>query len=259
MKQQFFLLLIIVTCGCTPQEKDQIPKQLQKLKNLTVYSADAKSGKTISFKKSAVYENSEKVLIGKMGDLAVDSLGRVFIADVEKQLIHVFEPGGRFITQFGREGKGPGEFSYIKKLQIRNNLLYATDSNFGTQKVHIFTLDTPAGDKTIELARNRSNYKPLAKAYPGVHELYVRNNGTYLAKFISHGTNPTQRWQNKEIKGMLYSLDSTGKIVSHKLFEFTEEIRTYHRGLLPIEPFFGNAFTALSSDNTIYWAGSFFD
>lgn len=253
------LLLIIVTWGCTLQKKDEIPKQFQKLKKLTAYSTNAEPENAISFQKDAVYGDSKKILIGKMGDLAVDSSGRVFIADVQKKLIDVFDPDGKFIAQLGRKGKGPGEFSYIKRLQIRNNFLYASDSNFGTRRVHIFTLDTLAGYKTIVLARNRSNYKPLATAYPGIYKIYVGNNGTYVAEFISHGTNPTQRWQNKEIKGLLYPLDSTGKIVSPKLIEFTEEIRTYHRGsllgLLPVKPFFGNAFTALSSDNTIYWAG----
>lgn len=259
LEQWLLLLLIIVIWNCSPEKKKEFPKELRELKNPTVYQADPKFEKTITFKKETVYGNYEEVLIGKIGDMAVDSLGRVFIADVEKQIIHVFEPNGELITQLGREGNGPGEFSYIKRLQIRNNLLYVSDANFGVRKASVFTLDTLAVEQTIVLARNRSKYKPLAKAYPGIYRIFVKNNGTYLAEFILHSSKPTEKWQNVEMKGLLYLLDSTGKIESDKLIDFKEEIRTYHTGylmgLLPIEPFFGKAFTVLSSDNTIYRAG----
>lgn len=259
MKQCFLLLLIILAWGCSSPKKRKLPKKVQELKNLTVLPADIQPTNNINLKREISFNTTDEVLIGRMGDIAVDSLGRVFIADVQKQVIDVFGSGGKLITQLGRAGDGPGEFSYLKSLQIHSGLLYATDANFGVRKVNIFTLDTLANYKTILLAKNRSKYQALAKAYPGIFKIYVRDNGTFLAEFISHGTNPTQRWQNKEIKGILYPLDSTGKITSHKLIEFTEEIRTYHMGsllgLLPIKPFFGNAFTVLSNNNTIYWAG----
>jgi hypothetical protein len=262
MEQRSFPFLILLwaisICSCSPQDKKELPKEIRKLKNLTVYSAEPSTGGVISFRKEAVYESSENVLIGRMGDLAIDSLGRVFIADLQKQLIHVFETNGRFITQLGREGKGPGEFSYIKKLQIRNHLLYASDANFGVREVEVFSLDTLAADKTIEIARNRKNYPSLAKAYPGVREIYVKNNRTYLAKFVTHSSNPNNLnlWENIELRGLLYLLDNTGKITSNKLIEFKETVHTNKtKGLLaPIKPFFGKSYTVLSGDNAIYRA-----
>lgn len=254
MKISFLLLLIIISWGCSLQKKGEIPKEFQELKYLTVYSVDVKSRETINLQKDAVYGDLERDFIGKMGDITVDCLGRVFIADIQKQLIYVFESDGQFITQLGRKGNGPGEFSYIKSLQITNNFLYAFDANFGIQRVNVFTLDTQATDKTILLARNRSEYGSLVKAYPGVHKIFVRNDSTYLALFVAQNTNPQKEWQNVELNGLLYFLDSTGKIIFNKLFEFTEEIRTYKWGLVPFKPFFGNTFTVISQDNSIYWA-----
>ena len=253
------IIAILLLMGCTAQEPD-IPKHIEDTKNLKVYSADAEATHTISFKKGAVYSSSKRNLIAKMGDVAVDSSGRVFIADVQKQVIHAFAPTyGQFITQLGRTGNGPGEFSYIKKLQIRNNILYASDANYGVREIEVFTLDTLAKDKTIVLARNREKYNLLKKASPGVREIFVRNNGTYLTKFVAHSSNPNEVkvWQNIELSGMLYLLDNTGKIVSHKLINFIETILTNKtKGLLaPIETFFGTALTVVSKDNTIYWAG----
>ncbi|MDR8393847.1 6-bladed beta-propeller [Aliifodinibius sp. S!AR15-10] len=246
---------MIITWGCIPQKKKELPKEVQEVKNLTVHAADTQPTFEITLEKVISFGSSDDVLIGRLGDVAVDDSGRVFIADVQKQLINVFGPDGRFITQLGREGKGPSEFSYIKRLQVRNDHLYASDANFGIRKVGVFTLDTLAGHKTIILARNKGNYQSLNMTYPGIDRIFVRNNGTYLAEFISDSAKPTRKWQNVEIRGLLYSLDRSGKIASDKLFEFKKEIRTYHLGLSPIEPFFGNALTALSSDNSIYWAG----
>jgi len=65
MKKWFLLLLIIVAWGCSSKEKSQLPEQFQNLKNLTVFSANAERGETISFKKDAVYGDSKTVLIGR--------------------------------------------------------------------------------------------------------------------------------------------------------------------------------------------------
>lgn len=48
--------------------------------------------------------------------MAVDKLGRAFIANVQEQFIHVFEFESCFIGQLVREGKGPREFIYINLL-----------------------------------------------------------------------------------------------------------------------------------------------
>lgn len=254
MKQCILLLLITISWGCTHQKKDQVPKLYRKLKNLTVFSTSTKPNKTISFNKDAIYGNSKNHLIGRMGDLAVDDSGRIFLADVQNMSINVFESNGRFTTKVGRKGKGPGEFAYIKGLYIRKNFLYIYDSN--PQQIVVFGLDSLNGDKTIFLARNRGEYQALNNAFPWIHKLYVRNNGTFLAEFILHSSKSYKKWQNTKIKGLLYVLDNTGKIASHKLIDFIEDMRTFFRGFgVPMKFFFGNALTVLSKDNRIYWAG----
>lgn len=103
-----YLILIVpfLFIGCSNHKTNQIPARVKKLKNLTAYPANTKPEETISFKEDAVYGSTKKVLIGQMGRIAVDSSGRVFIA-VKKLTIDVFEPDGRFLTQVGRNGKGP--------------------------------------------------------------------------------------------------------------------------------------------------------
>ncbi|MDX1641735.1 MAG: 6-bladed beta-propeller, partial [Balneolaceae bacterium] len=164
MKIKILSFLIIITMGCVFEEKTKTPDQFQELQNLTVYSTNTKPSKTISFKKDAVYGDSDTVLIGSLRDVVVDSLGRVFIADSQKQVIYLFEPDGRLVDQLGREGKGPGEFGSIKSLQIRNDHLYVFDPN--QYKVIVFSLETLTVDKTIILAKNRKEYQDLNRAFP---------------------------------------------------------------------------------------------
>ncbi len=251
----FTIFLYISLCGCSPQKKQELPKEIQGLKNLTVYSTDIIPSKTIEFEKEVVYGNSEEELFGIMGDIAVDHFGRVFIADIQNQEISVYDSGGRFITQLGREGKGPREFGSIRSLQIQKDRLYIYDTN--RQRISVITLDSLAEDKSVLLAGNRGKYQALHKTYPWIYKIFVRNNGTYLAEFVEHRPDPTKEWQNVEMRGLLYPLASTGEIASNKLIEFKEAILTNKsKGLLaPIEPFFGIALTILSSDNTIYRAG----
>jgi len=55
--------------------------------------------------------------------------------------------------------------------------------------------------------------------------------------------------------GLFYLLDSTGKIASNKLIDFKEDTRTLFEVLgVPLKPFFGNALTVLTRDNSIYQA-----
>lgn len=50
-------------------------------------------------------------LLGRVTDLAVDDLGRVWIAEGQAMEVRVFGPDGRFVRTVGRRGEGPGEFS----------------------------------------------------------------------------------------------------------------------------------------------------
>lgn len=113
----FIICFVPMLLGCSASQVDErnIPEEIRNLEHLTVYQRPEHPD-TLTLHREQAFGNTDSILIGGIGDLAVDSLGRVFIGDVQKQLIHVFEPDGGFITQLGRVGNGPGEFTYVKKL-----------------------------------------------------------------------------------------------------------------------------------------------
>jgi hypothetical protein len=255
LMNKIYLIVLLIVCACTPNESNEIPNELQDLKNLTVYSNNEKSQKTISFKQTTVYRSTDEVLIGRMQDVAIDSSGRVFIADILNQSIYVFKPDGTFLVQVGREGKGPSEFSTLKSLQIHRNLLHVYDpSQF---KISIFRLDDFVMEKTTLLAGNRENYEELQRANPWINNLHVRNDQSYLAEFM---LNPVSKniepWQNIELKLLFYPLDKNGLIVTDRLFSF-EETHTVAGGLIDnIKVLFGSVMTAFSNNDNIYVSDS---
>lgn len=243
----FFLL------ACSPHEKNRIPEEFKQLKNLTVYSADTKLGKTISFKEIVAYGNTDKVLFTSIGDVAVDNLGRVFIADNRQKTIGVFEPNGSFLTHIGREGRGPGEFDNIRKLQIVNDNLYVFDP--AQFRVTVFSLSTFLDKETIMLARNRSKYTELKTTFPWIHDIYVLRDESFLAKFISSEPRVTKDWDTQDTEGSVYFLDGAGNIVGEKLVEFREDTRVDYKGLtVPVYSFYGRTLTVLDENNLFFLA-----
>ncbi|HET8864786.1 MAG TPA: 6-bladed beta-propeller [Gracilimonas sp.] len=246
-----FLLIALFLAACSSKEKYQVPEEFQHLKNLSVYSADTQPGKTISFKKEAVFGDTEDVLFANMEDIVVDSLGRVFIADRLEKVIQVFEPNGRYLTHIGREGRGPGEFDNIRKLQIIGDNLYVFDP--AQFRVNIFSLGSFSSKETIMLARNRSKYPELGAAFPWIHELHVRDNGSFLAEFISNKSEAAKEWGTNETEVAIYLLDRSGNIVGEKLIDFKEDTRVNYKGLsVPVSSFYGSTLTILEG------AGRFF-
>jgi tripartite motif-containing protein 71 len=52
-----------------------------------------------------------------IGDAAVDSKGFVYVVDAGNKRVQKFDSNGTFITKWGSEGKGDGQFDYQPALQ----------------------------------------------------------------------------------------------------------------------------------------------
>lgn len=69
------------------------------------------------------------------GSIALDALGRVFVADRGPAVIKVYDPRGQFLRSIGREGSGPGEFR-VAYIAIRGELLVVHDPR--TSRTSVF-------------------------------------------------------------------------------------------------------------------------
>ena len=75
----------------------------------------------IELKREVIFGSNKDVFIdGYIGEIAVDDEDRVYITATKpgKIGIYVFDPDGSFITKFGQEGRGTGEFEAIGSISM---------------------------------------------------------------------------------------------------------------------------------------------
>lgn len=84
--------------------------------------------------------DDENVLFYMPADIAVDDAGNVYVLDSGNHRIQKFDPQGKFLDSFGRQGQGPGEFQHPQSLDIdAEGFMYVSDS--GNQKLQILKPD----------------------------------------------------------------------------------------------------------------------
>lgn len=66
-------------------------------------------------------------LIWKAGDIESGPDGRIYVADFGSCQIHVFDPAGRHLGSFGRQGQGPGEFIFPHALAVTPGRIFVKD------------------------------------------------------------------------------------------------------------------------------------
>lgn len=60
-------------------------------------------------------------MFGRIHDIAVDGLGRIYVLEGQAQEIRVFSSDGAYMRTIGREGAGPGEFRAATAIRMRGN------------------------------------------------------------------------------------------------------------------------------------------
>lgn len=91
---------------------------------------------------------------GDLRGLAVDRLGRIWVADIDAKEVRVFDGEGSFVRSVGREGEGPGEFQYPNGLAAGpEGRIHVFDPR--TQRITVF--DT-AGRHLTDRRRTTGGY-----------------------------------------------------------------------------------------------------
>ena len=85
-----------------------------------------------------IYTMDENLAFNSPSDLVMDAAGNMYILDSGNCRIQKFDPEGKFLASFGREGQGPGEFQSPTSLDIdaEGNLIVADRRS---RKIQTFT------------------------------------------------------------------------------------------------------------------------
>lgn len=107
---------------------------------------------------------TDPAVFGDVIGIAVDDLGRIYVADGQWHEIRVFDSEGGFLRRFGRSGEGPGEFAELGGILLHPSGLWAMDRR--ARRLTVFDslgnvlATTPHHDKVL----NSRSWQPIVNS-----------------------------------------------------------------------------------------------
>jgi sugar lactone lactonase YvrE len=100
-----------------------------------------------------VAAEDETVAFYMPAGIALDSQGNLYILDTGNHRVQKFGPDGRYLASLGRQGQGPGDFSYPDSIDIDGeDMVWVSDPN--NQRIQVLTPEG-AERKTIGFVKER--------------------------------------------------------------------------------------------------------
>lgn len=109
------------------------PQEIERLRSKKSFDELFRLVKTITL------NESDDAPIGTVNEIQSDAAGNLYIRDNVGNQILSFNAEGQFITNIGRQGSGPEEFSIAQAMYYRNQSIYIADSK--RLLIHQFTSD----------------------------------------------------------------------------------------------------------------------
>lgn len=85
-------------------------------------------------------EGLNEYMFGEIREIAVDDNGQIFVLDIKKTLINIYDKNGLFKKTIGRHGQGPGELQAPQRMKMTwQNEIFVEDH--GARAFVYYTLD----------------------------------------------------------------------------------------------------------------------
>lgn len=186
--------------------------------------------------------DTEEVIFALLDDIAVADDGTIYVLDSQLNEVQVFAPNGEYIRSIGREGEGPGEFTFPRSVMVMPDGLIGVVQSMPGKIVQL----TPEGDAA-------GNYPmPETDGMFGIQDAQVAGGHVFLHMRSTVFDNSSQSAQDSE---SIVRLAPDGKVDatmahSERETDFTNLVFD-EKKLQPISDWAG------ASDGTVYIAGSF--
>jgi len=132
-------------------------------------------------------EDNENELFGFIADLTLDDDGNCYLVDSQLHVIRVFSPDGKFLRAFGRQGAGPGEFSYPSSLVFLSHDLVGTFQSHPSRLVLFTTAGDAAGIMTLSLEHHEGMVSLVgSKSWHG--NIYLHGLGSVVERGQTYRT-----------------------------------------------------------------------
>lgn len=123
-------IALSISVSCAPAEKtytEEIRDGVTYIHNLKPLNENPRIGLEFIQKFGDLETDDENYQLYKPADVTVDSDDNIYILDAGNYLVKKFNPKGEFILSFGKQGQGPGEFSYPFNIGVNNNIIQISD------------------------------------------------------------------------------------------------------------------------------------
>lgn len=218
-----FLLLFTLLSACSEQREITIPEEFAALENLSVYPSDSEPEYDIYLEREVTFGDTEDVLLGSWLSAVVDNQDRVFIADYQQTVLHLYNPDGSYNRQIGQEGEGPGEYRNLSVIRTDDQYLHLMDRNLN--RITRYNLDTFEVEGNVAISVDQPEDGPFM--YPSMFFPYT--DSTYLLQTgMSYSPGQDDGEIERTIDGRIMN-NGTGELLDSTVFSFPDSQMLVHR------------------------------
>lgn len=232
------LVLLTFLFGCTTENNSKLPPHLIDLENLTVHPENPDPASTIELTKEMSFGDTDDIFFGQIiENVSIDDQGRVFIADMTENTVHVFNPDGSYLQSIGREGRGPGEFQYILDMKMDHNKIHILD--YQQSKISVFDLTTLSHIAAYNVSLDDRQQDSPSWLTPTQEKglfymptnFFVRSDQTYLILFSDQGVGSANNVDGRTYEASLFNPEN-GAFMDHDLlsFRWTGQVLVHEEG-----------------------------
>lgn len=151
------------------------------------------------------FGDSGDVMMGRIGAIAVDDSGFVYISDTDAKTIRVFDSNGSYSGAIAQSGNGPGEFSSVGTIRQYEGELYVLDT--GRQLINIYSTSNFRYSRTLNPdTSDRSDLEKLEGAR--VSSFFIRKGDELLLQF--------SKLNSADDRQLLYYVFGDGELLSNE-------------------------------------------
>lgn len=238
MRLTIYLIPLFLFFGCATEKTEDVPEHLENIENLTVYPKNPTPAGSIELIREVSLGETDEVFFGRMVEnIAVDNSGRVFIADMTENKIHIYDYNGSYLQSIGRGGQGPGEFQLIWDMEIHDEKIHVLDyQNF---TISVFDLNTfdHIRDYDISLQNDQDNQPSWIRwtreegLFYRPTNFFVRADNTYVLLFSDEVVGSAHNIDGRTYEASAYD-PQTGGFAEHDLlsFDWTGQVLVHEEG-----------------------------
>lgn len=238
MRLTIGLIPLFLFLGCVTEKTEDVPEHLVNIENLTVFPENPTPAVDIELIREVSFGENDEVFFGQIIEkMAVDDEGRVFIADMTENKVHIYNSNGSYLQSIGRGGQGPGEFQRIGDLEIHDEKIHILDVQRLT--ISVFDLNTFGHIRDYDVSLqgdqdNQPSWISWAKEeglFYSPANFFVRSDNTYFLLFTDQGVGWANNLDGRTYESSVYDPQTVG-FSEHDLlsFDWTGQVLVHEEG-----------------------------